>query len=98
MWMFVDFTVGSVLNTKVFKWVFAQSAERLLYLVTQMVQVDAWPWDINDPELNRKFFNYHEFIKGLQWLSNQKQSCKGCLFKVVPSESLLLPGRIQNVK
>jgi len=77
---------------------FAESAERLLYLVTQMVQVDAWPWNINNPESNRKFFNYHEFIKGLQWLSKQKPSCKGCTFEVVPSASLLLPGQNPECK
>lgn len=77
---------------------FAESAERILYLATQMVQANAWPWDINDPESNKKFFNYYEFIKELQWLANQKQSCRGCKFEVVPSTSLLLPGQNPECK
>jgi hypothetical protein len=81
-----------------FRMGFGEAGERLRYLVTQMVQVDAWSWNINDPESKEKFFSYIEFMKGLQWLSNQKASCKGCDSEVVPSSSLLLPGRNPECK
>lgn len=77
---------------------FAEAAERLRYLITQLTQVDAWPWNINNPESKEKIFNYAEFMKGLQWLSEQKASCKGCDFEVAPSSSLLLPGRNPECK
>lgn len=81
-----------------FRMGFAESATRLRYLAAQMIDVGAWPWNIDDPESKEKKFNYFEFMKGLRWLSNQKASCKGCDSKVVPSSSLLLPGRNPECK
>jgi endogenous inhibitor of DNA gyrase (YacG/DUF329 family) len=74
-----------------FRMGFAESAERLRCLITEMINVNAWPWDVNDSD--SKFFNFDEFMKGLRWLSNQKASCKGCRSEVVSSTSLLLPGQ-----
>ena len=81
-----------------FRMGFADAAERLRYLITQLIQVDAWPWDINDPESNKKFYNHEEFMKGLQWFSNQKPSCKGCDCEITPASSSLLPGRNAECK
>ncbi|MCJ7718772.1 DUF3795 domain-containing protein [Candidatus Bathyarchaeota archaeon] len=79
-----------------FRMGFAESAERLRCLITEMISVNAWPWDVNDP--NSKFFNFDEFMKGLKWLSSQKALCKGCGCDVVSSTSKLLPGQNPDCK
>lgn len=81
-----------------FKMGFTESAERLKHLITEMINVDAWPWDVNKTDSIAKFFDFAQFMKGLQWLSAQQAVCKGCASEVVPSSSLLLPGRNPDCK
>jgi len=81
---------------KGFRMGFAESAERLRCLITEMINVNAWPWDVNDND--SKFFNFDEFMKGLNWLSSQKALCEGCGSEVVSSASLLLPGQNPDCK
>lgn len=81
-----------------FRMGFAETAERLKYLITQMVQVNAWPWNTNDPKSEKEYFSLVEFMKGLQWLSGQKASCEGCMSEAVPSPTPLLPGRNPECK